>query len=103
MLLTLLLLTAAPDACEKKGSADECHHPASDSAAEATSSEPLIVRGDKLKGLPKAELASLLKSPADFEGKSVSVEATVRRACERKGCWMELAPTAAAKGPGVRV
>jgi hypothetical protein len=33
----------------------------------------------------------------------VALEGKVRRACERKGCWMELATAATEKGPGVRV
>jgi hypothetical protein len=63
----------------------------------------VLMRGDKLKGLPKAELAALLKTPADYDGKTVALEGTVRRACERKGCWMELAMPKSDKGPGVRV
>ncbi len=113
MLLTaLLILSAAHDQCdpasmkegkEKDKGAAECHHPASDPAAAKTSNEAVIFKGEKLQGLPKAELTSLLKTPAEFDGKSVAVEATVRKACQKKGCWMELAPTAATKGPGVRV
>lgn len=60
-----------------------------------------MTRGEKLKGLPLVKLDALLATPTDFEGKEVQVEAKVRKACEKKGCWMELAPTAA--GPGVRV
>lgn len=61
----------------------------------------VIVRGDKLKGLPAVTLAKVLETPADFDGKTVAVEAKVRQACTRKGCWMELSATD--KGPGVRV
>jgi hypothetical protein len=104
--ITLLLLSANHDQCdpakEKSKSGAECHHPSSDPAAAATSNEAVLLRGEKLKGLPKTELAALLKTPADFDGKPVFLEAKVRKACERKGCWMELAP-AAGKGPGVRV
>jgi len=70
-------------------------------AAAAAKGDALLVRGEKLKGLPTVTLDKLLASPADFEGKEVQVEAKVRKACEKKGCWMELAPTE--KGPGVRV
>ncbi len=31
------------------------------------------------------------------------IEGQVRKACEKKGCWMELATATDAKGPGVRV
>jgi hypothetical protein len=102
--LTTLLLTGAPDACDPKKEMQqdgECHHAAT-SANAPKDDGAVLLRGDKLKGLPKTELAALLKTPADFDGKSVAVEAKVRKACERKGCWMELAP-ASGKGPGVRV
>ncbi len=87
-LIAALMLATAPAATAPAGKA----------------SEPTLVRGDKLKGLPKVELAALLKDPTASEGKEVALEGTVRKACEKKGCWMELAPgDANAKGPGVRV
>ncbi len=61
-----------------------------------------MVRGEKLSGTTRVELAKLMASPADFEGKTVTVEATVRKACEKKGCWMELTG-ADPRGPGIRV
>lgn len=103
--VTLLLLAGNPDSCDsasKTKDSAECHHPSSDPGAAATSSDAVLLRGEKLKGLPKAELAAVLKTPADFDGKSVLLEAKVRKACERKGCWMELSPPTG-KGPGVRV
>jgi hypothetical protein len=63
--------------------------------------EAVMTRGEKLKGAASVELAKLLESPSEFEGKTVLVEAKIRKACEKKGCWMELAGTE--KGPGVRV
>lgn len=66
-----------------------------------TEAAPTLTRGEKLKGAESVELARLLASPADYEGKTVMVEAKIRKACEKKGCWMELAGTE--KGPGVRV
>ena len=84
-LLVALVLVAAP----------------APSAPEAKASEPTLVRGEKLKGLPKVELAALLKDPTASEGKSVALEGKVRKACEKKGCWMEIAGEE--KGPGVRV
>lgn len=41
--------------------------------------------------LKPVHLADVLAKPADFEGKTVHVDAKVRRACSAKGCWMELA------------
>jgi hypothetical protein len=101
-LLVAAMLTAAPPAtCDKPGVKDDCGHDKDAPAAAATSNEALLTRGEKLKGLPKVELAALLSDPTGQDGKAVSVEGKVRKACERKGCWMELA--GADKGPGVRV
>jgi hypothetical protein len=63
--------------------------------------EATLIRGEKLTGAAPVEMAKLLKAPTEFEGKTVTVEAKVRKACEKKGCWMELA--GAEKGPGIRV
>ncbi len=68
----------------------------------APASEPSLVRGSKLSGAQPVELSKLMASPADFEGKTVTVEAKVRKACEKKGCWMELTGVDP-KGPGIRV
>ncbi len=77
-LLVALLLTAAPEV-----------------------TAPTMTRGEKLKGAEAVELSKLLAAPTEYEGKTVAVEAKIRKACEKKGCWMELAGTE--KGPGVRV
>ena len=58
----------------------------------------VLVRGTPIpKGKP-VTVEVLLADAKD--GQTVLVEGTVRQACSRKGCWMELAP---ADGPGVRV
>lgn len=74
---------------------------AAPAVAPAKAGEP-ILRGEKLKGAPKVELAALMKDPAAQEGKTVALEGKVRQACQKKGCWMELAD-GDSKGPGVRV
>ncbi|MER2567049.1 MAG: DUF4920 domain-containing protein [Myxococcaceae bacterium] len=81
--------------------ATECHGHDAQAAAPAKSDGSVLLRGEKLKGATVVTLDKLLTSPTEFEGKEVQVEAKVRKACEKKGCWMELAPTE--KGPGVRV
>lgn len=48
----------------------------------------------------EATLAELLSSPASFKDGEVITTGTVRRACSRKGCWMELAQ---GEDPGCRV
>jgi hypothetical protein len=45
--------------------------------------------------------AALLAKPQPHDGKTVRVEGQVRKACQKKGCWMELAT--GDKGAGVRV
>lgn len=85
-LLIALTLTAAPPAKAEPAK---------------TEAPAVMTRGEKLKGADAVELTKLLETPTDFEGKTVAVEAKIRKACEKKGCWMELAGTE--KGPGVRV
>jgi hypothetical protein len=43
-------------------------------------------------------LASLIERPADFEGKTVRVEGTVKEVCQHMGCWMAFAPDSAPNG-----
>jgi hypothetical protein len=88
------------------GASGVCHHgepTCADSAAPAKSLEKgaILVRGEKVGTAPAVTLAALLKSPKKHDGKRILVEGTVRKACLRKGCWMELADSE--KGPGVRV
>jgi hypothetical protein len=96
--------TVAPSpAIEKScaGETAECHHPETAAPAQATSDAALLTRGEKLKGLANVTLETLLANPAQYDGKAVQLTAKVRKNCERKGCWMELASSDAA--PGVRV
>lgn len=81
---------------------DVCHHPETAEAAPAPADKNgVVLRGEKLKGAPAVTLSALLKSPEAHDGKTVTVEGRVRKACQRKGCWMELAESE--KGAGVRV
>lgn len=81
----------------------DCHGGATQAAAAPAKADApsTLLRGEKLKGLTVVSLDKLLTTPGEFDGKEVQVEAKVRKACEKKGCWMELAPSD--KGPGVRV
>ena len=47
-------------------------------------------------------LATVMAKPDDYAGKTILVEGTVRAACRKKGCWMELAPSKSATS-GCRV
>ena len=85
-----------------KTSEADCHH-APQAETAAPKSDWTLTRGEPLKGAPAVKLADLLAKPQAHDGKTVLLEGQVRKACERKGCWMELATSKAAKGPGVRV
>lgn len=81
---------------------EECHPTGDKAAARATpASDKVIARGEKLKGAPGVALQDLLANPEAHTGKTVLVEANVRKACTKKGCWMELAD--GEKTTGVRV
>ncbi len=45
----------------------------------------------------------VLNTPDKSAERTVTVEGEVRRACTRKGCWMELAEAPDAAAPGCRV
>lgn len=83
----------------------DCHHPPppTQAAAPQAGGGWTLTRGEALKGAPAVKLADLLAKPQEHSGKTVLVEGQVRKACEKKGCWMELATATDAKGPGVRV
>ncbi|WIG95435.1 DUF4920 domain-containing protein [Myxococcus sp. SDU36] len=114
---SLMLLVAVPlvalagdKSSAKAGKAAEadCHHPPAPQAktapkAEAANNGWKLTRGEPLKGAKAVKLADVLARPQAHDGKTVLLEGQVRKACERKGCWMELAATGQDKGPGVRV
>jgi hypothetical protein len=76
--------------------------------AEAPAAAPSVVTGRKTFGAPlgtaaKVALADVLKAPDKFADQSVLVEGEVRRACTRKGCWMELSEAQGPAAAGCRV
>lgn len=77
--------------------------PAATPPAAPTEKGATLARGEKLKGLPGVKLAELVAAPEKYQDKSVRVEGTVRRACSKMGCWMELAESAAPAAAGIRV
>jgi hypothetical protein len=81
----------------------DCDHPAAKDGnpSAKVGSKGLIIRGKKIDKPANVQLVDLLASPERQKGKAVVVEGKVRRACERMGCWMELAETD--EGPGVRI
>ena len=112
----LVMLVAAPlvalaadktpkPAAKAEAASSDCHHPADaktpEAAKAASSGGWTLTRGEPLKGEQTVKLSELLAKPQAHDGKVVRVEGQVRKACEKKGCWMELAQDA--KSPGVRV
>ena len=59
--------------------------------------------GAPLTGGAVVALSDVLKTPDKFGEQSVLVEGEVRRACTRKGCWMELSEAQDPAAPGCRV
>ena len=69
--------------------------PAPGAAAPAPAPAPAGQPGEKTYGAPLAAQAplpidDLLAKPDGWKSKTVTVEGQVRKACTRKGCWMEL-------------
>lgn len=98
----LVALAHEPASADKKAAEADCHHPPQQQAA-APKGGWTLTRGEPLKGAPSVKLADVLAKPQEHDGKTVLVEGQVRKACEKKGCWMELASSADSKSPGVRV
>lgn len=103
--LLIALVLSCPG---KEGQACACNHDqmaaqakAAPAAAAPAANGAVLSRGEKLKGLELVAFEKLLASPKEFDGKTVALEAKVRKACTKKGCWMELA--SGDKSPGVRV
>lgn len=108
----LALLTLALAVGCAKGARDDKPSPAaaapapapSESAAAALSSPARVERfGGAVTASAGEPVADVLRAPERYEGKDVVVAGHVRRACSRKGCWMELAEGADSKLPGCRV
>ncbi len=59
--------------------------------------------GAQLGAEPVLSLADVLASPERFRDQAVTVEGHVRRACTRRGCWMEVAEGTDPTLPGCRV
>lgn len=75
-----------------------------DPAAQASMPPEVQTFGAPLtRAVEAVELAAVLQKADAYAGKTVLVEGHVRKACSRKGCWMELATAADAEAPGCRV
>lgn len=98
-ILLLLTLPATLLACKNEPSAN-----ASPTASASAASEPgWTGYGAAFANAQRVSLTKVLAEPANYAGKTVYVEGDVRRACSRKGCWMELAESADEKSAACRV
>jgi hypothetical protein len=80
--------------------------PAAATIAAATPDAPKLNKrtfGAPLGVAPKEDLDSVLARPSAHAGKTMKVEGHVRRACTKKGCWMELAVSDDPSAPSCRV
>jgi hypothetical protein len=59
--------------------------------------------GAALAPAEAVKLENVLGEPDRYKDKTVTVEGNVRRACSRKGCWMEIADGGDPAAPGCRV
>jgi hypothetical protein len=82
--------------------------PAPAAQAEVAAPAAAATAGRKTFGAPlgtgtAVALSDVLKAPDKYADRSVLVEGEVRRACTRKGCWMELSAAQDPAVPGCRV
>jgi hypothetical protein len=59
--------------------------------------------GAALTAATPVALAKVMATPDAFADRTVTVEGQVRKACTRKGCWMEIADSQQGGTPGCRV
>jgi hypothetical protein len=98
----LVVVAAGLAACKSQGSPSKAKAEPLPSAA-AEPDRPAQKFGAAIQAQKEAELTRVLSSPAEFQGQTVVVEGEVRRACSRKGCWMELAASKDTAAPACRV
>ena len=60
--------------------------------------QELVKRGAAIGDSPVVDLAQALRSISSYADRTVTVEGTVNRVCQMKGCWMELVPAGADRG-----
>ncbi len=58
----------------------------------------LVKRGEAIGDSPIVDLAEALRSISSYADSTVTLEGQVKRVCQMKGCWMELAPAGADRG-----
>jgi Domain of unknown function (DUF4920) len=104
---TLTLLLALGTAAGISGcSRRPTHAPAPAQPTEVKPSpagEARKVYGAPLAAAEPIALATLLANPEPYRNQTVTIEGDVRKACTRKGCWMELAESTKDGAQGCRI
>lgn len=95
----LVACNKPPTTPKKAGAAAPASQPAK---AEGASADGVTRRGAKLMLTEEQDLAKVIVSPKDYEGKTIRVRGKVMRACTKKGCWMELRAEGVERGVRVR-
>jgi hypothetical protein len=93
----LLVLAVATVACNSR-TASKAPPP-----TVTTSPDGKKVYGQALSPAQPITVAALLAKPDGTTQAGITVEGSVRKACTRRGCWMELAESAQEGTPGCRV
>lgn len=94
-----LCLSLGIFACESK----PAENPTPEKPAANAPAKNTKLYGAALGSAAKAELKTVLVKPDEYKDKSLIVEGEVRRACTRKGCWMEIAESVDKAALGARV
>lgn len=55
------------------------------------------------ESLEQVELASVLRTPEQFSGRTIEIRGEVVDVCQKKGCWLRMAPTGSGEKDGVFV
>jgi hypothetical protein len=101
-----LALLSALFACHAKPSSSQpaaISAPVAAAPASAAASSAPKAFGTPISPGPVLSLADVLLAPERFRDQAITVQGHVRSACTRRGCWMEVAPSADPKLPGCRV
>jgi hypothetical protein len=70
-----------------------CNHdaaPATQSAPPPAPKAAAAAFGDPLNVTTTTSLTDILKSPANYKGKTIATQGTVSKVCQERGCWMAI-------------
>jgi hypothetical protein len=109
LLIAASLVVACSTPAEPSKPAGAAPAPKQEVKAQAEPVKEQAQVGPKLYGeafaddIPVVALETLLKTPKAYLTNAARVTGHVRKACTKKGCWMELSTTPDPKAPGCRV